>query len=395
VWLSVTDDLARQRATVFFRLILALPHLIVLGAMAFAALLIAPVAWFITLLRAELPPELHEFYGRLIRYSVHVSAYLHLAAEPWPPFLGGDTYAVDVGIPAPQRHNRWSVGFRGLLAFPALMLSSVLGAGLVTSYSPSALYLNIGVLPVAAVLAWFAILATGRMPQGLRDLVAYAVGYGAQAYAYFFFLTPAFPDSNPAWARLPALPEHPVALAVEPHDPYRHRLLVFFRGPLTLPHYVWLGLWGIPVFFTAILAWFAALATGQVPRPFHRFLSAYVRQLAQVAAFFNLTANPFPGFVPMPYPVELGIAGPERQNRWTIGFRLILALPALLLVSALSGVLSITAVLGWFASLFTAKMPHGLRNLSAYAIRYSSQAFAYALLLTPRYPYAGPGRCEH
>ena len=395
MWLSVTDDLARRRATVLFRLILALPHLIVLSAFSFAAIFAAPFAWIAALVTGTVPAGLHDFFARLVRYSVHVYAYVYLAAEPWPPFLGQERYPIDIGLPAaPERQSRWSIGFRLFLALPAVSLAGVMGAGTIAA-DPAAFYYSFGVVPAAAMLAWFAVLATGRMPPGLRDLIAYGLGYTAQAYAYFLLLTPVYPDSNPAWARFPALPAHPVTLKAERHEPYRHRLLVFFRGPLTLPHYVWLALWGVPVFFTAILSWFAALVTGRVPRRFHRFLSAYVRYQAQVMAFFYLTANPFPGFVALPYPIEIEIAGPERQSRWTVGFRLILAFPALIVAGGLGGLLLVAGLLGWFASLFTAKMPHGLRNLSAYAIRYTSQAVAYVLLLTPRYPYAGPGPCDH
>jgi hypothetical protein len=36
-------------------------------------------------------------------------------------------------------------------------------------------------------------------------------------------------------------------------------------------------------------------------------------------------------------------------------------------------------------------MPVGLRNLLAYTLRYQGQTYSYALLVTPRYPYSGPG----
>ena len=43
-----------------------------------------------------------------------------------------------------------------------------------------------------------------------------------------------------------------------------------------------------------------------------------------------------------------------------------------------------------FAALFRGRMPDGLRNLGAYALRYSGQTSAYAYVLTARYPDAGP-----
>ena len=48
------------------------------------------------------------------------------------------------------------------------------------------------------------------------------------------------------------------------------------------------------------------------------------------------------------------------------------------------------ALLGWWHALVTGRMPEGIRNLGAAAIRYNGQVGAYLLLLTDRYPYATP-----
>jgi hypothetical protein len=111
-----------------------------------------------------------------------------------------------------------------------------------------------------------------------------------------------------------------------------------------------------------------------------------------VYAFFTIVGGPFPGFVGRQgsYPVELEIDGPVRQRRAVTLFRLLLALPALLLAGALGGALFAVAVLGWWYALFTGRMPAGLRDLGAACIRYSSQTSAYLALLTERYPYAAP-----
>jgi hypothetical protein len=71
-------------------------------------------------------------------------------------------------------------------------------------------------------------------------------------------------------------------------------------------------------------------------------------------------------------------------------FRVFLALPALLLQSAYGGLLTVVAVLGWFACLATGAMPLGLRNAGVLALRYSTQTDGYLLLLTEAYPYSGP-----
>jgi Domain of unknown function (DUF4389) len=85
------------------------------------------------------------------------------------------------------------------------------------------------------------------------------------------------------------------------------------------------------------------------------------------------------------------VAPPERQNRWRTFFRIVLAVPALMLSFGLLFTLLIVALLGWWAALFTGRMPIGLRNLGVYALRYQAQLSAYGyLLLTEAYPYAGP-----
>ena len=87
-------------------------------------------------------------------------------------------------------------------------------------------------------------------------------------------------------------------------------------------------------------------------------------------AFVFLVANPFPGFTGTPgsYPVDLEIPPPERQNRWKTLFRLFLAIPAHLLLSALFGVLFVAAFLGWFVGVALGRMPEQLRNVGAYCL---------------------------
>jgi hypothetical protein len=187
------------------------------------------------------------------------------------------------------------------------------------------------------------------------------------------------------------LPEHPLRIAVT-DSLARSRLTVFFRLPLTVPHLVWLALWGVLAALASIAGWFGALVLGRLPVPLHRFLAAYVHYIAHVYAFATVVGGPFPGFVGREgsYPVDLEIAPPERQGRWGVAFRLLLAVPAFILSGAYLAVLAVVAVLCWFAALATARVPVGLRNLGAVCIRYTAQTVAYAWLVTPRYPYSAP-----
>ena len=60
------------------------------------------------------------------------------------------------------------------------------------------------------------------------------------------------------------------------------------------------------------------------------------------------------------------------------------------MAGALGGLLVAAAILGWFASLATGRMPLGLQRMGAFVLRYNAQVQGYLLLLTDRYPYSGP-----
>lgn len=390
VKLIVGDELERSRATVFFRLLLVIPHLIWLALWGIAAWAATIVNWFATLIRGRSPDALHNFLASYLRYATHVWAYLLLAADPYPGFDGLGGYPIDLEIAPPLPQNRWKVLFRIVLAIPALLTAGALVSGSVRTYV--GYNYGFGLAGVAAFLGWFAALAQARMPRGLRDAIAYCLSYSAQLDAYLFLLTDRYPDSDPqaAIGRLPGR-EDPIGLQVR-DELRRNRLTVFLRLLLAIPHLIWLALWSLLVLLAAIANWFVTLAGGIAPSALHRFLSAYVRYRGYVYAYLFLIADPFPGFTGKAggYPIEPTIAPPAPQNRWKTGFRILLALPALLLGAAFRGLLLVVALLGWFAVLATGRMPLGLRNAGALALRYSAQASGYLLLLCDAYPYTGP-----
>jgi hypothetical protein len=178
IHLTITDDLRRSRLTVFFRGILVIPHLIVLLLWGIAAYIVWIINWFATLFTAQSPDGLHNFLASYLRYACHVQAYYHLLADPYPPFGGGEGYAVDLSVAPPERQGRWTVFFRGILGIPAIILNYVLNA----------------VFNIVAIFAWFACLFTGKMPEGLRNLGAFVLKYQMQTSAYLMLVTPHYPS---------------------------------------------------------------------------------------------------------------------------------------------------------------------------------------------------------
>lgn len=376
--MTVTDDLGRNRLTVFFRLLLAIPHFVWWSVWSVVAFFAAFVNWIATLIAGRPPEALYRFLTAYVRYTTHLLAYVFFTANPYPGFTGEPGYPVDVefGERAPQ--NRWVTAFRIVLLLPAFALVVIFVGGS-----------GDGLVFVAACFGWFASLALGRMPQGFRDLQAYGLRYVAQFTAYSYVLTDRYPNADPAEPPTTG-PDHPVRLDVD-DDLRRSRLTVFFRLFLALPHIVWIALWSIAALFAALAMWIAALITGRPPAALHRFLSAFVRYATHLTAFVALTANPFPGFTGTAgsYPVDPELPPPGPQRRLVTFFRLFLALPAAAVSSGLNGLLFVSAFLGWFAALALGRMPHSLREAQAYALRYSTQVSAYLLLVTERYPYSG------
>lgn len=183
-----------------------------------------------------------------------------------------------------------------------------------------------------------------------------------------------------------SLDDHPIRLVVT-DDLERSRLTVLLRLLLAIPHLVVVYVWAILAAVAVVIAWVAGVFLGRIPDGLHTFLASFVRYTTRVRAYVGILANPFPTFGSGgSYPVDAEIAPPTEQNRLTIFFRLLLAIPALILGYVFQIGLNIVAVFGWFASLALGRMPGGLENLGVYCLRWETQTWAYVFLLTSRYP---------
>jgi hypothetical protein len=182
IGLIVTDDLHRSRLTVFFRLLLAIPHLIVVGLWAILTELVVIVAWACGVVLGRVPDGLHNFIAAWLRYATRVTAYVFLLSNPFPQFGAGGTYPVDVRIDAAAEQSRLTVFFRIFLAIPALLLTYVFRA----------------VNQIVAILGWFYCLFTGHMNEGMRDISAWLLRYETQTWGYLFLLTGSYPSLSGA-----------------------------------------------------------------------------------------------------------------------------------------------------------------------------------------------------
>jgi hypothetical protein len=184
-----------------------------------------------------------------------------------------------------------------------------------------------------------------------------------------------------------AAPEqHPVQLVVT-DDLQRNRLTSAFRLLLAIPHFLWLFLWAVVAVLAVVANWFATLVSGRPPASLHNFLSRFLRYMTHVMAYTFLIANPFPSFDGRPgYPVDLEVGPPEEQSRLTVFFRIFLAIPAILVAQILRYLSQLLAVFSWITAILLGRVPRGIRDFAAFALRFEQQTNAYLYLLTGRYP---------
>jgi|SRR5579862_5702597 len=189
-----------------------------------------------------------------------------------------------------------------------------------------------------------------------------------------------------------ATPAHPIGLVVT-DDLRRSRLTVFFRLPLAIPHFLVLYVLGIVMEFVLFVAWVVAVVLGRLPEGLHNFLGGYMRYLTRVSAYVLLLADPYPPFAfeRKGYPVEVRVDPPAPENRLTVFFRILLAIPALLLSAVFRVVNTVMAIFGWFYCIALGRMHKGMRDVSAWMLGYETQTYGYLFLLTSRYPSLAGG----
>jgi hypothetical protein len=181
-------------------------------------------------------------------------------------------------------------------------------------------------------------------------------------------------------------------LRVTDEEPLRRRrLAVLLRVALYVPHAIVLGIWSFLVAPAVAIAWLALLIEGRLPTWLHRFIAAYLRYTGQVTAWFFLLSGRYPDPLHTEaHPFVVDIAERPRQPRLITLFRVILAVPPLLLATALRVVYTLAAVPAWFVALARGRTTAGLQELGTFCLRYELETLAYALLLTARYPRLVP-----
>ncbi|MFC2032579.1 DUF4389 domain-containing protein [Chloroflexota bacterium] len=140
---------------------------------AAAGLVFLPIVLMI-LFRQKYPKWWFDWNVALTKFSARVVAYIDLLADQYPST--DEDQAVHIEIPYPDvenQLNRWLPLVKWLLAIPHCIILWFLWIAAI----------------VCVVIAWFAILFTGRYPRGLFDFVVGVYRWSLRVGAYAFLLT--------------------------------------------------------------------------------------------------------------------------------------------------------------------------------------------------------------
>lgn len=179
--LDAPHEIARWRPLVQW--ILVIPHLIVLYALTMVASFLLIIVFFAVLFTRRVPAGLHTFLVMTNRYGWRTSAYAGFTHDRYPPFdfeMSDTDPAVTpttLSLARPEQLNRWLPLVKWLLLIPHYIVLTILGlvAGLVW------------------VVAFFAVLFSGRFPAGMRAFVVGVMRWNWRVNAYFYLLRDEYP----------------------------------------------------------------------------------------------------------------------------------------------------------------------------------------------------------
>ena len=164
--------------------LLLIPHYIVLHVLGVVSGVVGLISWIVIVLTGKLPAGLAGFQAMYLRYATVVGAHANFLTDQYPPF-DFDTSPADPGrtqtsvsfSPALEGRNRLTALFRIITVIPAYIFSLII----------------VVIAAVCLLLGFFAVLFTGRWPDGLRRFVVASHLVNLRYLAYGMLLTDEYP----------------------------------------------------------------------------------------------------------------------------------------------------------------------------------------------------------
>src|SRR5215813_5419697 len=177
--------------------------------------------------------------------------------------------------PALEGRNRLTVALRFLWAIPVQIVQ----------------YFYAIVAEICAVIAWFAIVFTGRYPEGLYNFNAGYLRMSNRVNSYYYLLTDEYPPFGGEEG-----PNYPVRIGVPPELDMYDRIKTGFRLILGIPVYLLALVQSIILGVCAFIGWFAILFTGKLSEGLFNPMRSAMAYLTRASAYFLLMTEDWPPF---------------------------------------------------------------------------------------------------
>ncbi|MFG1999682.1 DUF4389 domain-containing protein [Spirillospora sp. NPDC048911] len=175
--LDIDGPAEQARWTVALRIIMVIPHVIVLIFLSIAAFFVSIAGWVAALFLGRLPDGIARFLEGYLAWWTRVTSYGYLLLDDYPPFaMNAPDYPVRIEV-RPGPLNRIAVFFRFILVIPAAIVAQVVASG----------------WAAASFVIWLAVLISGHAPPALFDATAAVQRYSVRYNAYSMLLTSAYP----------------------------------------------------------------------------------------------------------------------------------------------------------------------------------------------------------
>ena len=189
-------------------------------------------------------------------------------------------YPASFGFEAPERIANWRPLVHWLLITPHLLVVAALQR----------------VAQALAMISWFAILFTGRLPTGIARFQAMYIRYAIRTATYTGFLREEYPPFTLDTTTTDPGDDPRVHVELDPQIDDRNRLTTGLRLILAIPHLIALAILAIALAVVAIIGFFAVLLTGQWPEALRTFALGVGRWWVRVQAYLLLLTDQYPPF---------------------------------------------------------------------------------------------------
>jgi hypothetical protein len=187
-------------------------------------------------------------------------------------------HPLNIDVSGPSRVARWRPVANWLLVIPLQIWLLALLPGAV----------------VLAILGWFSIVFTNRLPDSWSDYQMAVLRFDWHIRAYLLAWVDFYPSFSLAAGYVDPGDYPAVLYCARPLE--RRRVTVIFRALLVIPQYLALFALGLAAFGVLVGAWFAVLVTGRWPRVMRTFVTGWIRWAARVAAYSLLVTDVYPPF---------------------------------------------------------------------------------------------------